>query len=125
MIVDFNGEKTGKLQDVYVDVETDEPQFGTIKQGFVDRHLTFVPLRGIQVGPNELQVLAPRNWSGPHPSSGWLAKNSRRKTSRPCTTTLSRTTRRRKAKVDAASRDAEQGSAVKRRTGRLRVGITM
>jgi uncharacterized protein YrrD len=58
MIVDRNGEKIGKLQDVYVDVETDEPQFGTVKEGFFDRHLTFVPLRGIQIGPNELQTTA-------------------------------------------------------------------
>ena len=34
MLVDCNGEKIGKLQDVYVDVETDEPQFGTVKEGF-------------------------------------------------------------------------------------------
>ena len=56
MLVDCNGEKIGKLQDVYVDVETDEPQFGTVKEGFVDRHLTFVPLGGIQIGPDDLQV---------------------------------------------------------------------
>jgi uncharacterized protein YrrD len=56
MLVDRNGEKIGKLQDVYVDVETDEPQFGTVKEGVFDRHLTFVPLGGIQIGPDELQV---------------------------------------------------------------------
>jgi sporulation protein YlmC with PRC-barrel domain len=56
MLVDRNGEKIGKLQDVYVDVETDEPQFGTVKEGFIGRHLTFVPLGGIQVGPDQLQV---------------------------------------------------------------------
>src|ERR1700735_380108 len=56
MLVDRNGEKIGKLQDVYVDVETDEPQFATVKEGFFDRHLTFVPLNGIHVGPDELQV---------------------------------------------------------------------
>ena len=44
MLIDRNGEKIGKLQDVYVDVETDEPQFATVKEGFIDRHLTFVPL---------------------------------------------------------------------------------
>ena len=55
-LVDRNGEKIGKLQDVYVDVETDEPQFGTVKEGFISRHLTFVPLSGIKVGPDELQV---------------------------------------------------------------------
>ena len=56
MLVDRNGEKIGKLQDVYVDVETDEPQFGTVKEGFIGRHLTFVPLGGIQIGPDDLQV---------------------------------------------------------------------
>ena len=56
MLVDSNGEKIGKLQDVYVDVETDEPQFATVKEGLIGRHLTFVPLGGIQVGPDRLQV---------------------------------------------------------------------
>jgi sporulation protein YlmC with PRC-barrel domain len=56
MIVDRNGEKIGKLQDIYVDVETDEPQFATVKEGVIDRHLTFVPLGGIQIGPDDLQV---------------------------------------------------------------------
>ena len=39
-----HGEKIGKLQDV--DVETDEPQFGTVKEGLIGRHLTFVPPGG-------------------------------------------------------------------------------
>lgn len=56
MLVDRNGEKIGKLQDVYVDVETDEPQFATVKEGLIDRHLTFVPLGKIQIGPDDLQV---------------------------------------------------------------------
>ena len=43
MLVDRDGQKIGKLEDVYVDVENDEPQFGTIKEGFIGRHLTFVP----------------------------------------------------------------------------------
>lgn len=55
-IVDRDGEKIGKLQDVYVDVETDEPQFATVKEGFISRHLTFVPLGGIKVAPDALQV---------------------------------------------------------------------
>ncbi|MGZ4192579.1 MAG: PRC-barrel domain-containing protein, partial [Solirubrobacteraceae bacterium] len=56
MLVDRDGEKIGKLQDVYVDVENDEPQFATVKEGFIGRHLTFVPLGGITVGPHDLQV---------------------------------------------------------------------
>ena len=57
-IVDCDGEKLGKLQDVYVDIETDEPQFGTVKEGVFNRHLTFVPLAGVQVSPESLQVTA-------------------------------------------------------------------
>jgi hypothetical protein len=56
LLVDRYGEKIGKLEDVYVDVETDEPQFATVKEGFIGRHLTFVPLGGIKVGPDGLQV---------------------------------------------------------------------
>ena len=58
-VIDRDGEKLGKLQDVYVDVETDQPQFGTVKEGFLHRHLTFVPLAGVAVGPDELRVTAP------------------------------------------------------------------
>ena len=55
-LVDRDGDKIGKLEDVYVDVETDQPMFGTVKEGRVGRHLTFVPLGGITVGPDNLQV---------------------------------------------------------------------
>jgi sporulation protein YlmC with PRC-barrel domain len=55
-LIDSDGEKIGKLEDVYVDVETDEPQFATVKEGLIGRHLTFVPLGGMKVGPDELQV---------------------------------------------------------------------
>ena len=56
-LIDRNGQRIGKLQDIYVDVETDEPQFGTVKEGFPGRrHLTFVPLAGVKVGPDELKV---------------------------------------------------------------------
>jgi uncharacterized protein YrrD len=57
MLIDRDGEKIGKLQDVYVDVQTDEPQFATVKEGFIGRHLTFVPLGGVQIGPEDLQVV--------------------------------------------------------------------
>jgi uncharacterized protein YrrD len=55
-LVDRDGEKIGKLEDVFVDVETDEPMFGTVKEGLIGRHLTFVPLGGITIGPDNLQV---------------------------------------------------------------------
>jgi uncharacterized protein YrrD len=56
VLVDSAGERIGKLEEVYFDVETDEPQFGTVKEGFIGRHLTFVPLTGITIGPDNLQV---------------------------------------------------------------------
>jgi uncharacterized protein YrrD len=59
-LVDRNGEKIGKLEDVYVDVETDEPMFGTVKEGLIGRHLTFVPLAGITIGPDDLRVAVSR-----------------------------------------------------------------
>lgn len=55
-LIDRNGEKIGKLEDVYFDIESDEPQFGTVKEGWIGRHLTFVPLIGVTVGPDSLQV---------------------------------------------------------------------
>jgi sporulation protein YlmC with PRC-barrel domain len=55
-LVDIDGDKIGKLEDVYVDVETDEPMFGTVKEGMIGRHLTFVPLSGTTIGPDNLQV---------------------------------------------------------------------
>jgi PRC-barrel domain len=55
-LVDRDGDKIGKLEDVYVDVETDEPVFGTVREGVFGRHLTFVPMVGLTIGPDELQV---------------------------------------------------------------------
>jgi PRC-barrel domain len=55
-LIDSVGEKIGKLEEVYVDVETDEPMFATVKEGFFGRHLTFVPLTGANVAPDSLQV---------------------------------------------------------------------
>jgi uncharacterized protein YrrD len=56
-LIDRVGAKIGKLEDVYVDVETDEPMFGTVKEGLIGRHLTFVPLAGVTTGPDYLQVV--------------------------------------------------------------------
>jgi hypothetical protein len=55
-IVDRDGGVIGKLEEVYVDVETDEPIFGTVKEGLISRHLTFVPLVGAELGPDSIRV---------------------------------------------------------------------
>ena len=58
MLIDRDGESIGKLEDVYFDIETDLPQFATIKEGglLTRRHLTFVPLVDVTIGPDNLQV---------------------------------------------------------------------
>ena len=50
-LVDRNGERIGKLQDVYVDVETDEPQFATVKEGFFGFSSGFPGVISPPVGP--------------------------------------------------------------------------
>ena len=55
-LIDCDGGRIGKLEDVYFDVETEEPQFGTVKEGLFGRHLTFVPLARATVGPDNLRV---------------------------------------------------------------------
>lgn len=57
-LVDIDGVKIGKLEGVYFDVETDQAQFATVKEGgwLVTRHLTFVPLTDVTIGPDSLQV---------------------------------------------------------------------
>jgi sporulation protein YlmC with PRC-barrel domain len=60
-LVDRDGETIGKLERVYFDVETEEPQFATVKEGFIGRHLTFVPLTGAIIGPDSIQVAVSRN----------------------------------------------------------------
>ena len=55
-ILDRDGEKIGKLEDVYVDTETDVEEFGTVKEGLISKHLTFVPLHEVTASPDYLQV---------------------------------------------------------------------
>jgi PRC-barrel domain len=55
-LVDCEGRKVGKLGDVYVDVETDEPMFGTVTENLFARRFTFVPLRGLTIGRDNLQL---------------------------------------------------------------------
>ena len=50
--------------------ESDEPQFATVKEGFIARHLTFVPLGGIKGCPDELQVAVTREQIKAAPNVG-------------------------------------------------------
>ena len=55
-IQDRDGDKIGKLEDVYVDTETDAPVFGSVKEGHISKHLTFVPLHDATASPDGLKV---------------------------------------------------------------------
>ncbi len=55
-VVDPDGEKIGKLEDVYFDIESDQPQFARVKTGLLGRRLTFVPLMDAVAGRDQLQV---------------------------------------------------------------------
>src|SRR5919197_3358886 len=55
-VVDPNGEKLGKLEEIYYDGETDEPAFAAVKTGLVSKSLTLVPLLRASVGRDYLRV---------------------------------------------------------------------
>jgi hypothetical protein len=58
-VVDPGGDKIGKMEAVYVDVDTDEPVFGAVQVGMVGKHRwAFVPLAGASAGQDHLQVKA-------------------------------------------------------------------
>jgi len=55
-VVDSQGEKLGKLEEVYYDTESDVPAFGAIKSGLVGKHITLVPLAGATAGQSYIRV---------------------------------------------------------------------
>ena len=81
-LIDRDGQRIGALQDVYFDIESDEPQFGTVKEGWIGRHLTFVPLVGVTIGPSTLQVDVTSSKSKARRTSLSKATSSRPRTNR-------------------------------------------
>ena len=61
-VVDRDGDKVGSLVDVYYDAETDEPQFGTVKEGLVRKHIVFVPLAGVTTSPDKVQIAVSKDF---------------------------------------------------------------
>jgi hypothetical protein len=56
-VVDVDGKKIGELEAIYVDTETDQPSFATVKIGIPTRYrLVFAPLTGATVGPGHVRV---------------------------------------------------------------------
>ena len=45
-VIDASGDKVGKLEEIYLDQETDEPEWALVKTGMFGSKSTFVPLKG-------------------------------------------------------------------------------
>jgi hypothetical protein len=56
-VIDAEGNKIGELEAIYVDTDSDQPSFATVKMGLPTRQrLVFVPLEGVKVGPRHVRV---------------------------------------------------------------------
>ena len=55
-VVDAQGDKLGKLDEVYYDTETDLPAFAAVKSGVFGKHVTLVTLAGATAGQSYLRV---------------------------------------------------------------------
>jgi uncharacterized protein (TIGR02271 family) len=54
--VDRNGDKIGRIDDIYADDDTGQPEWLTVHTGMFGGHMTFVPLRGAQMQGDDLMV---------------------------------------------------------------------
>lgn len=60
-VIDPQGEKLGKLEEVYYDTETDVPSFAAVKSGTLSKHITLVPLAAATVGQDHVRVTASKD----------------------------------------------------------------
>jgi hypothetical protein len=60
-VLGSDGDKLGKLDDVFYDAEVDVPTFVAVKSGLVGKHRTLVPLAGGSVGPDHLRLAYRKN----------------------------------------------------------------
>jgi sporulation protein YlmC with PRC-barrel domain len=60
-VIDTDGEKLGKLEDVLYDIEADAPAFAAVKSGTFSKHLTLVALDGASAGQSHLRVPVDKN----------------------------------------------------------------
>ena len=58
-LLDAEGSKVGKIEDIYLDNETQEPAWALVHTGLLGRKLNYVPLKGASVSGDSLQVAYP------------------------------------------------------------------
>jgi len=60
-LCDSSGERVGRIDEVYLDTDTDQPEFALVNMGQSGTRSTFVPLRdGVAVGDEDVRVPLPR-----------------------------------------------------------------
>jgi sporulation protein YlmC with PRC-barrel domain len=55
-VIDRDGEKIGKFDEIYLDEETSQPEWAAVTTGLFGRKQTFVPLSGAQLADDDVQV---------------------------------------------------------------------
>jgi sporulation protein YlmC with PRC-barrel domain len=60
-VFDRDGDRIGRVGNVYVDDETHQPEWVTVRLGLLGIRETFVPLDGAEVAENELTVSVPKD----------------------------------------------------------------
>jgi hypothetical protein len=58
-VVDPDGQKVGRLEEVYYDRHTEAPGFACVATGLFGRRLSFVPLEGATMSRNHIRVAYP------------------------------------------------------------------
>jgi sporulation protein YlmC with PRC-barrel domain len=67
-VLDSNGKKIGTVEDVYFDIETDEPRFLRVKAGLLRHRIVLVPVAGVTASPDHLTVALTKNVAGKAPA---------------------------------------------------------
>jgi uncharacterized protein (TIGR02271 family) len=55
-VIDSSGDKVGKLEEIYLDQETDQPEWALVKTGMFGSKSTFVPLQGASPEGDSVRV---------------------------------------------------------------------
>src|SRR3712207_2346633 len=55
-LLDQNGDKIGKIEEIYEDTDTGAPEWALVNTGLFGTKSTFVPLRDVQMSGDELRV---------------------------------------------------------------------
>src|SRR4051794_7605901 len=60
-VTDQSGEKIGRLEEIYLDDQTGQPEWVAVKTGLFGGHVSLVPLQGVTENGGELQVAFARD----------------------------------------------------------------